>query len=81
MTHATTVSVISLLLTHNLPQLRTQLLKKHTACKHGGQSRVQFPVRGKTLLSTQKFPYHFWGPPSILLNGYQGSFPPHTIPP
>jgi hypothetical protein len=33
------------------------------------------PCRGKRLSYFPKRPYRLWGPRSLLLNGYQGSFP------
>jgi len=32
-------------------------------------------VWGWEIFSSQKHPDWLWGPPSLLINGYQGSFP------
>jgi hypothetical protein len=44
--------------------------------QHAGQqmSHNLIPIRGKTSSPSPRHPDWFWGPPSLLINGYQGLF-------
>jgi hypothetical protein len=39
------------------------------------RNRGSNPSSNKGFFSSQKPPYRLWGPPTILFNGYRGSFP------
>jgi hypothetical protein len=39
------------------------------------RNRGSFMDNSKTLLSSPQHPDRFWGPPSLLSNGYRGYFP------
>ena len=62
---------------------RAVSLKEPGLCtRYSGEDtcRSSSPGRGKLFFSPPKIPDRFWGPPSLLFNGYRGSFPGVKLP-